>query len=229
MIEDALNYRPKEQVLVDLAKALGFSAADLETNRQGQLTGSQLRQFAFRVAQPAIFAAVWATLPFLLWAGMLAAQKHISFLDGMSMFADRLMHFSDLVEANGKFGAILRIGAVVGGLLVAGYSASRVSLRLFFDLIDGKVQKLEGRVVAREEQTLRPNGRDPIEKFFFNLRNDYYKVSLPAYRALESGSIYFVYVTPRSNQLVSIEPKVDSGEKTSGPPSSAPVSSPAPA
>ena len=34
-------------------------------------------------------------------------------------------------------------------------------------------------------------------------------VSLAAYRALEAGSLYIVYLLPRSEVLVSIEPKVD--------------------
>jgi hypothetical protein len=33
-------------------------------------------------------------------------------------------------------------------------------------------------------------------------------VNLAAYRALEPGSIYVVYILPRSELLVSIEPKV---------------------
>jgi hypothetical protein len=36
-------------------------------------------------------------------------------------------------------------------------------------------------------------------------------VNLAAYRALEAGSIYIVYLLPRSESLVSIEPKLDDG------------------
>jgi hypothetical protein len=84
--------------------------------------------------------------------------------------------------------------------------------------------------VAREDQTLRPNGRDPVEKFFFVLKNDYYQVNLPAYRALENGSMYILYVLPRSNVLVSIEPKLNNGAGTAAQTSGAqPVNSAAPA
>ena len=34
-------------------------------------------------------------------------------------------------------------------------------------------------------------------------------VNLAAYRALEAGSIYLVYLLPRSQMLVSIEPKME--------------------
>ena len=75
--------------------------------------------------------------------------------------------------------------------------------------MDGKTETREGRVVAREETTHRPNGRDPIEKYFFSLRHLDVPVSLAAYRAIENGSIYLVYLLPRSELLVSMEPKVD--------------------
>jgi hypothetical protein len=225
VIEDAHTYRSKEQVLVDLAKALGFSAASLEANRQGKLTSEQIRQFAVRVITPAVLTLVWAVLPFLIWAAMISSQKQVSLSEGLSIFFTRLLHLGQLVEANGKFGAFLRMGSTLAGLVGAGFCAFRVSLPLYFDLLGREVVKKEGRVVAREEQTLRPSGRDPIEKFFFNLRNDYYPVNLPAYRALENGSIYILYVLPRSNVLVSIEPKVDASESAGETPGSKRASS----
>jgi hypothetical protein len=76
--------------------------------------------------------------------------------------------------------------------------AFRVPLMLYFDLLDRKVEAKEGRVVAREEQINRANGRDPIEKYFFSLRYLNMPVNLAAYRALEAGSIYIVYLLPRS-------------------------------
>jgi hypothetical protein len=87
--------------------------------------------------------------------------------------------------------------------------ASRVPLLLYLDLLDRKVEAREGRVVAREEQINRANGRDPIEKYFFSLRYLNMPVNLAAYRALEAGSIYIVYLLPRSEVLASIEPKIE--------------------
>jgi hypothetical protein len=220
VIDEAQTYRTKEQVLVDLAKALGFSAASLEANRQGKLTSEQIRQFALGVIQPAILTLVFAVAPFLIWAAMISSHGEVSLTEGLSIFVTRLMHLSQLVEANGKFGAFLRMASTVAGLVGAGFSASRFSVPLYFDLLGREVAKKEGRVVAREDQTLRASGRDPIEKFFFILKNDYYPVNLPAYRALETGSIYILYVMPRSNVLVSIEPKVDETEAANEKPSS---------
>jgi hypothetical protein len=97
--------------------------------------------------------------------------------------------------------------------------------------LERKVIRQEGRVVAREETVNRANGRDPIEKYFFALRYLTMPVNLAAYRALEAGSVYIVYLLPRSETLVSIEPKMDdskpaaiSAEKPS--PESSPESSP---
>ncbi|MGA6983949.1 MAG: hypothetical protein WBZ11_20515, partial [Candidatus Sulfotelmatobacter sp.] len=104
---------------------------------------------------------------------------------------------------------VLMLGSILGSLVMAVFMATRIHLQLYFDLLDGKVEAREGRVVAREEQENRPNGRDPIEKYFFSLRYLNMPVNLAAYRALEAGSVYIVYLFPRSEILASIEPKMD--------------------
>ena len=100
------------------------------------------------------------------------------------------------------------LGSFLICLGAAAYSVSRVSLPLCIDVLDRKVTTIEGRFVVREEQTLRANGRDPIEKYFFSLKQHYFPVTLAAYRASENGSIYLVYMLPHSEIMVSIEPKV---------------------
>jgi hypothetical protein len=55
---------------------------------------------------------------------------------------------------------------------------------------------------------MRANARDPIEKYFFDMKTDRYDVNLAAYRALESGAMYLIYVLPRSGTLIALEPKV---------------------
>ena len=219
-MNDASNYRPKEQVLVDLAKALGFSAAALESNRQGRLTSEQVRQFGARVIQPVIVALFLALGPLLFWSYMVASHEQLSFSNGVSIFVNRLLHLNDLVEANGKFGTFLRMATTLGGLIVAGFTAYRVPWALYFDLLGREVVRKEGRVNAREEQTLRSNGRDPIELFFFTVGFDKFQVGLPAYRALEDGAMYILYVLPRSNVLVSMEPKMGPSATAADPPAS---------
>ena len=75
-------------------------------------------------------------------------------------------------------------------------------------MLERSIVAREARINAREEQTIRPNGRDPIEVYFFETKTDRYEVNLAAYRALEDGSVYRLYLLPRSKLLVSLEPKV---------------------
>ncbi len=84
-------------------------------------------------------------------------------------------------------GGVMMLGSILVSLALAVFMAFRVPLLLYFDLLDRKVEAREGRVVAREEQINRANGRDPIEKYFFSLRYLNMPVNLAAYRALRSG------------------------------------------
>lgn len=207
MIEDATTFRNKDQVLFDLAKSLHFSPESLESNRQGRLSAGQAQQFIGQCVQPAILTVVWLLAPFLIWTSVIGMGQG-SYPAAFSLLFTQLTHISDLVEAHGRIGAAGMIGSFVVCLGLAVYTAARISPALYFDVLDRKVKVIEGRVVAREEQTLRPNGRDPVEKYFFSLKNYDFPVSLAAFRALENGSIYLVYLLPRSEIMVSLEPKV---------------------
>lgn len=208
MIEDAATYRTKEQVLFDLAKALHFSPDALEANRKGRLAGGQAKQFSGRCAQPAILTVIWAAAPFLLWTGLTGVRQQLSYPDAFSLLLSQLINISQLMESQGRMGAVAMVGSILVCLGLAAYTATRISLPLYFDLLDRKVTVIEGRIVAREEQTLKANGRDPVEKYFFAVRNHYFEVNLAAFRAIENGSIYLVYVLPRSEVMVALEPKV---------------------
>jgi hypothetical protein len=120
-----------------------------------------------------------------------------------------LIQVDDLVENHGKLGAAYRIGSIIIPLALSAFLAMRVPFTLYLDILEGRVEAREGRVVAREETINRPNGRDPIEKYFFSLRYLNMPVNLAAYRALEAGSIYIVYLLPRSEILLSMEPKME--------------------
>jgi len=211
VIEDATIFRAKDKVLYDLSKALHFSPESLEANRKGRLSKEQIKKLSGRCIRPAILAFIFAAAPFAVWTWINAGRQQISFGAAFPALLTELTHASDLFEAHGKIGGVIIFGSVLIGLALAALMASRDSLQLYFDLLARKVEVREGRVVAREEQVLRPNGRDPIEKYFFTLRQLKIEVNLAAYRALEDGSIYLMYVLPRSELLASIEPKMDDG------------------
>jgi len=212
VIEDAAIYRSKEQVLYDLSKALRFSPESLEANRKGQLSKEQAKQLSGQCIQPAFLTFLFAVAPFLIWTWITAGREQLSFVNAFPALLTELTHPNDLVESHGKMGAALMLGSIVISLAIAAFMSFRVPLALYFDLLDRKVDAKEGRVTAREETTNRANGRDPIENYFFCLRYLTMPVNLAAFRALEEGSIYIVYVTHRSELLVAIEPKIDTGE-----------------
>jgi hypothetical protein len=217
VVEDAATYRTKEQVLYDLSKALHFSAEALESNRNGRLSKEQVKQLSGRCFRPAFLTFLFAVGPFVVWTWIVAGREQLSFSSALPVLLTKIVHVNDLIEAQGKMGAITMLGSILLSVAIAGFLAFRVPLALYFDLLDRKVEAREGRVVAREETINRPNGRDPIEKYFFSLRYLNMPVNLAAYRALENGSIYIVYLTQRSEILVSMEPKVEGSGGSSTP------------
>ena len=202
MVEDATTFRSKEKVLHDLSKALQFSPEALEANRKGRLSKDQVKRLAPQFIQPTVLTFVLALAPFVIWTWITAGRQQLSFANAFPALLKELTHVNDLFEAHGKLGGVIMLGSIVISLALAAFMAFRMPLMLYFDLLDRKVEAREGRVVAREEQINRANGRDPIEKYFFSLRYLNMPVNLAAYRALEAGSIYIVYLLPRSEILV---------------------------
>jgi hypothetical protein len=209
VIEDAAVYRSKQQVLEDLSKALHFSPESLEANRAGRLSSQQIKALLPEFVRPAILTLFLAVGPLLIWTWVTAQRDQLPFENAFPALIKELVHVNDLMENHGTMGGIMMLGSIVISLLLAGIMVYRVPLLLYFDLLDRKVEAREGRVVAREEQVNRPNGRDPIEKYYFSLRYLTMPVNLAAYRALEAGSIYVVYLLPRSERMASIEPKLE--------------------
>ncbi len=209
MVEDATRFRTKEQVLYDLSQALRFSPDSLEANRKGRLSKDQVKQLAPQVILPMILTFVLAVGPLLVWTYVTAGRQQLSFTNAFPALINELAHVHDLFDAHGKIGGVTMLGSILVPLAIAAFMILRLPIMLYLDLLDRKVEARDGRVVAREEQINRPNGRDPIEKYFFSLRYLNMPVSLAAYRALEAGSLYIVYLLPRSELLVSIEPKMD--------------------
>jgi hypothetical protein len=209
VIEDATTYRSKEKVLHDLSKALKFSPESLDANRKGELSKDQTKQLAIRCGKAAGLTLLFAVAPFVLWTRIISGSQQLSFDAALPVLITELTHVKDLFEAHGTIGGVIMLGSILISLGVAILLAFRFPLALYFDLLGRTVSTQEGRVVAREETINRPNGRDPIEKYFFCLRYLTMPVNLAAYRALEAGSIYLVYLLPRSELLVSIEPKLE--------------------
>jgi len=224
---DTSTFRNKEQVLYDLSKAMGFSPESLEANRVGRLSTEQFKKFIGPAMAPLGVAIISAAAPFLLWISLTGMREHLGFFAAANLFVGQLMHLSETAESQGKISTLTTLVTIAAGVGFALYQLSRFSLGMYFDLLSLQVAAREGRVIAREEQILRPNGRDPIEKYFFDAKDKRYDVNYTAYKAIESGSTYILYVLPRSGKLVSMEPKVFAKADTPSPapaPPAAPVS-----
>jgi hypothetical protein len=206
-LTNATTFRGKQQVLLELSKALNFSPQALEDNRKGKLSGDQFSALIGRFITPLVLTILFAAAPFVAWGAITSSAQKVPFSDGLQLFLGQLAHLGDLAETQGKFAVIWRVGSLLLCLGLTGLTTARISLALYFDLLEGTVHMVEGRIIAREEQTIRPNGRDPIEKYFFDLKTDRFPVNLAAYRAIETGSVYVLYLLPRSRQLVAMEPK----------------------
>jgi hypothetical protein len=209
VVEDAATFRTKEQVLRDLSAALRFSPASLEANRKGRLSSEQIARLLPLFVRPFILMVVFAVAPLAIWTWIKAERDGLPMGAAFPALINELLHVKDLFEAHGKMGGGIMIGSIVISLLIAVLMAFKVPVLLYLDLLDRKVEPREGRVVAREETINRPNGRDPIEKYFFSLRYLSMPVNLAAFRALEAGSLYVVYLLPRSEVMAAIEPKIE--------------------
>ena len=208
MSQNTSGFRSKEQVLADLSKAMGFSPAALEANRAGKLLGEQFGQQIGRCLNPLVMGVVFAAAPVLFWTAMAGMRDHVSFASAFNQLIGQFSHLHDMLETQGKMTTFITIGSIIGGMAAGAFFFTRFSPALYFDLLARQVVTREARVVAREEQTMRPNGRDPIEKYYFDAKTNTYPVNLEAYRALESGGLYLMYVLPRSGVLVAVEPKI---------------------
>jgi hypothetical protein len=212
VIEDATTFRSKEQVLYDLSKALQFSPESLDANRKGRLSKEQAKKLWGRVIRPAALMFILAIAPSAIWIWITAGREQLSFVNAIPALFTELTHMNDLFEAHGKMNGMLMLGSIVASFASAAFLAFQVPWALYFDLLDRKVEAQQGRLTAREETTNRENGRDPIEKYYFSLRYLNMPVNLAAFRAIENGSIYIVYLTQRSEILVSVEPKMEDAE-----------------
>ena len=211
MAKPGESWRTKEQVLIDLANALHFSADALERNRKGHLAIEQWqRLFVRRFLHPLLIVASFLLGPFGIWIliGCLSGS-------GLTESLDHVLYVTfqpkQLFQEHGTLVSGLILAVTFGGFVMGLRKAMHVPMGLYFDLIERKVIAKEGRVEGREEQVFRTEGRDPIESYFFDLKTERFEVTSAAVQALDNGAAYIVYILPRSRVLVSIEPRVADG------------------
>ncbi len=202
------QWRSKEQILRDLAKAFHFSARSLEANRRGKLSMDQMRSTFLELIRPLVFAAGFVLAPLFIWTmlamfngrgGSAAAFQYV--ISSMASPADL---WTDLGAFRTTIAALITLAGIVTGAIFA----SRFSVGLYFDLIDRVVLIREGRIESSEHEVLRKNGKDPLENYFFHFKSEKFPVSRKAFLALDCGAAYYLYFLPRSRRLVAVEPKI---------------------
>jgi hypothetical protein len=208
----AEQWRSKEQILRDLAKAFHFSVGSLEANRRGKLSGTQIQVTLIELARPLVFAAGCILAPLSVWTIIAVLNGHGRPPDAFAYVLNAMLSPSDLWNDLGAFKTVIGGLVTLAGVGVALLFLSRFSMALYFDIIERGVLIREGRVESSEHQTLRKNGKDPEESYYFHFKSEKFLVSRAAYLALDAGAAYYLYVLPRSRRIVAVEPKIRSSD-----------------
>lgn len=186
--------------LARVAKAAQFTEQDLAHNREGRLSTTQMIRIGIRAAIPfgAMASAVFglAGLAIGIAVGSEIVMASLAFL----------LKFSSYL--------LMGVGALFFGivaLLVKFVLASGRMFELLLDVIDGKVTEVTGRVSPSRSEELE-DGLNAIlkrktESFHLVVKNEYYEIPENAYSVMmeRAGSIFRLFITPRSRFLVGLE------------------------
>jgi hypothetical protein len=210
------QWRSKQQILRDLAKAFRFSAHSLEANRRGKLAPEQVRSTFLDLIRPLVFAAGCVLAPLSLWTVMVMMDRRTSPSESFSYVISYMMSPADVRETLGLFKTAVAALATLAGLIGGFWFAKRFSMALYFDLLEHTVVIREGRVESSEHEVLRKNGKDPMEQYYFHHKNEKFPVSRQAFQAIDCGAAYYIYFLPRSRRLVAVEPKIGPTDSPDG-------------
>jgi len=202
------QWRSKQQILRDLAKAFRFSAHSLEANRRGKLASEQVRTTFLELIRPLVFGVGCVLAPLSMWTIMVMLDRHSNPSESFAYVISCMSSPANLWETLGYFRTTVAGIATLGGVIGGFWFARRFSMALYFDLLEHTVVIREGRVESSEHEVLRKNGKDPLEEYYFHHKNEKFPVSRKAYLALDCGAAYYIYFLPRSRRLVAVEPKI---------------------
>ena len=185
--------------LEDLAEANGFTMEDLEENRAGRISAAQRTGLVFQAIEPVRYSGgallgilflglvIRTLVPgFLITIGAMIGAKYVMVLYGSTMVLCFAAFVSDVVKS------------------------SNVILHLLRDLQEGAASVKEGRVY-RSNEVKEGLGMDRIfgqkqTQRWYVIDEEYFPVSEEAAEALPERGRFRLYHTPRSRQLLSIEP-----------------------
>lgn len=215
-VQYGYRMRSAEEVFVDLQRFVGFTRADLETNRKGQLTARQqsalLRSMGATVARFVVTAAFFA-------AWYLVPPDSLEILEEVDH--DQL---------------------IIVPLLLLGYTLSQVPWRKAADILSPHIDQAEGKgdvemrgvndhisLDERRKEWAGDNDEDATERDFenwedsqqlYHLRVDgvRFPASKQVVNSIEEGHRYRAFYLRHSHRLLSIEPVQDNVSPAPVPP-----------
>jgi hypothetical protein len=187
-----------EDPLPKLARANGFTMADLDQNRNGKINDTQWMPLVLRALKP-VFYTGGALAGWLFFCVIVRAVVPRIILLFLAM----------------KGIGIALVGGVtlacVGAFLVSVIKCARTMSLLLVDLNIGKAACIEGRVSpSRQDEGGLGLARlygETNTKFWYVVKNEYFEVDHEAHGALPERVHFRLYYTPKSKLLLSIEPK----------------------
>ncbi len=183
--------------LPELARATGFSMPDLEENRRGRISNSQMLRLFGRALQPVRYsgAAMIGWLAFV-WMVQFWVPGFVLWIIRMSGVPLRTMVLVTTLTCAGALALSILRSAQTIALLIADLSAGRAVF------MDGRV------VMSREEETGLGLARLWGEKHMkcgFVMGGEYFEVDEQACATPPEGRCR-LYHTPRSKMMLAIEP-----------------------
>jgi hypothetical protein len=184
-----------------LSEVNGFTESELAVNRQYLIARSQVSRL-YRLALKPFQASLCTLLGWLIFLFV------VKTLCPLQLFV--------MIEAALGMSLFVVFAFISAGVLLSFvkdlFTSFGTIAELVPDIIQGKAACLEGRVstsvVTEKGKGMAELHGEKIDYYSYAIGNEYLPVTKEAYDALRpySGSVFRVYLTPRSRLLLSIEP-----------------------
>lgn len=191
-----------------LGRVNGFSARDLEANRNGLISRGQWWRLARRAFRPLMTSA----------KVFLSLMLTVYVIDLLMPWIGRLI----LAKKAG-----LSLGTVAGGSAISFVfgllETTKLTVLLAVDIFQGRVATRQGRIAPSwEERPAEGMGRLYGQKetaYFYVIRNEYFEVDAAAHSVLDERfqgylPLVTMYYTPRSRLMLAVEPITTMTEET---------------
>jgi hypothetical protein len=190
-----------EEFTADLARVNQYRTSDVAANRNGFMSTPQFFRLLWQASKP-LRQATWA---FCVWIALLTLVA--------SIFRQRFMRI--IFFQNYAIEAVTTSISVAIAFVAGVVHTTDRSWRLIKDLLAGEVTSVEGRLdpAWHEEigEGLKRVRREMVRTYQYSVRQESFEVQPQAYEMLRSKYDDFrpvvrIYFTPRSRQVLSIEP-----------------------